>query len=63
MSEINLTLWDIEERLRIKESKQEFDQEFINLARSVYIMNDKRYLIKRMINNKYDSSIVEEKSY
>ena len=63
LSEINLTLWDIEERLRIKESKKEFDQEFINLARSVYQENDIRASLKKEINYKYNSNIIEEKSY
>ena len=63
LKEVNLELWDIEDRLRIKESKKEFDHEFIELARSVYIQNDKRYSIKSEINNKYKSLIIEEKSY
>jgi len=63
LKEINLNLWEIEERLRFKEKKKEFDQEFINLARKVYIENDKRFSIKNEINHKYRSHIVEEKSY
>ena len=63
LKEINLNLWEIEERLRVKEEKKEFDQEFINLARKVYIQNDKRFSIKNEINHKYRSHIVEEKSY
>ena len=63
LKEINLNLWEIEERLRFKEEKKEFDQEFIKLARKVYIENDKRFSIKNEINHKYRSHIVEEKSY
>ena len=63
LKEINLNLWEIEERLRVKEEKKEFDQEFINLARKVYIENDKRFAIKNEINHKFISHIVEEKSY
>ena len=60
---INSKLWDIEDKIRIKEKKNEFDQEFINLARSVYKENDKRASIKKEINLKYGSILVEEKSY
>ena len=63
LKEINLNLWEIEERLRFKEEKKEFDQEFINLARKVYIENDKRFAIKNEVNHKFISHIVEEKSY
>ncbi len=63
LKEVNIRLWDIEDAIRIKESKQEFDDEFIQLARSVYRENDKRASIKREINYKYNSSVIEEKSY
>ena len=63
LKKINNTLWEIEDNIRIKESKQEFDEEFIKLARSVYIENDKRASIKKEINQKYNSDLVEEKSY
>jgi len=59
----NNALWDIEDKIRIKESNQEFDQEFIDLARSVYVQNDKRANTKKKINLKLGSMIVEEKSY
>ena len=59
----NKQLWIIEDKLRIKEKKQEFDQEFIDLARSVYFTNDKRSDIKKQINIITDSGLVEEKSY
>ena len=60
---INQTLWDIEDQIRIKESKQEFDQEFIDLARSVYVQNDQRAAAKKQINVLLGSKIKEEKSY
>lgn len=60
---INKTLWDIEDRIRIKERDQQFDQEFIDLARSVYMENDKRATIKKLINIQLNSDIVEEKQY
>ena len=63
LQEINNNLWAIEDKIRIKENKQEFDEEFIHLARSVYIENDKRALIKKEINEKYNSELIEEKSY
>ena len=60
---INQILWKIEDNIRIKEFKKEFDDEFINLARSVYINNDKRALIKNKINNYFNSDINEIKDY
>ena len=63
LKKINKKLWEIEDNIRIKESKQEFDDEFIKLARSVYIENDERASIKKEINQKYNSDLVEEKSY
>tara|TARA_Y100001968_G_scaffold235911_1_gene219102 strand:- start:2490 stop:2891 length:402 start_codon:yes stop_codon:yes gene_type:complete len=63
LKEINNTLWHIEDKIRVKENKQQFDMEFIQLARSVYKKNDERASIKRKINQKYNSEFVEEKSY
>jgi hypothetical protein len=60
---VNERLWEIEDNIRIKESKLEFDEEFINLARLVYKTNDERYSIKAMINNIYNSVIQEMKDY
>lgn len=60
---INQQIWDIEDKIRRKESKQEFDEEFIQLARSVYFTNDKRSDVKKEINIKYGSNIIEEKEY
>lgn len=63
LKQVNEKLWDIEDRIRIKESKLEFDTEFIELARSVYITNDMRFSIKNKINKLSNSNIREEKSY
>jgi hypothetical protein len=60
---INEKLWDIEDKLRDKERDKSFDDDFIQLARSVYFTNDKRAEIKKEINIKYGSLFVEEKSY
>ena len=63
LKEINKNLWKIEDHIRIKEANQEFDKKFIELARSVYKENDKRASIKKEINMKYNSELIEEKSY
>ena len=63
LKKINTNLWEIEDEIRIKESKNEFDKEFIDLARSVYKENDKRASLKKEINLNYGSLLVEEKSY
>ena len=60
---VNEALWDIEDRIRLKERAQAFDATFIELARSVYVRNDERAAIKREINLKLGSQLVEEKSY
>jgi hypothetical protein len=60
---VNETLWDIEDQIRLKESRLEFDQEFIELARSVYLTNDERAAVTRAINVKVGSDLVGEKSY
>ena len=60
---VNEALWEIEDKIREKEARQEFDAEFIELARSVYQRNDERAGIKKEINNLLSSGIVEEKSY
>ena len=60
---INEELWDIEDKIRDKERNQVFDKGFIELARSVYIKNDRRAEIKRIINSKTGSELIEEKSY
>ena len=63
LKKVNEKLWDIEDQIRDKESQQQFDEKFIALARAVYVTNDKRAEIKRSINNKTGSELVEEKSY
>ena len=60
---INARLWDVEDSLRVLESDQRFDEEFISLARSVYQLNDQRAALKRKINETCGSNLVEEKSY
>jgi hypothetical protein len=63
LRQINELLWNIEDSIRLKEYKKEFDKEFIELARSVYKTNDKRADIKKQINCISSSEIIEEKSY
>jgi hypothetical protein len=60
---VNEKLWDIEDRIRDKERDGEFDAEFIELARAVYVTNDERAAIKKRINARLGSALVEEKSY
>lgn len=60
---INKELWVIEDDIRDKERKKEFDDEFIKLAREVYYTNDLRAKVKKEINLKFSSGFVEEKSY
>jgi hypothetical protein len=60
---VNERLWTIEDDIRDKERAQSFDGEFVRLARAVYIENDERAAIKRRLNVKLGSSLIEEKSY
>jgi hypothetical protein len=60
---INESLWDIEDDIRDKERAREFDEEFVRLARAVYVTNDERARVKKDINLKLGSAYVEEKSY
>jgi uncharacterized protein YukE len=60
---INEALWEIEDDIRDKERAREFDQGFIDLARSVYVTNDQRANAKKELNEYLGSEIVEEKSY
>lgn len=60
---INKQLWDVEDDLRLCEKEKDFSLRFIELARSVYKLNDKRAHIKKEINMKYGSEFIEEKSY
>ena len=61
--EINSTLWKIEDDIREKERQKKFDQEFIELARAVYVTNDQRFKVKNEINTKFGSEFQEVKSY
>jgi hypothetical protein len=63
LQDVNERLWDIEDRIREKEAAQAFDAEFIELARAVYVSNDERAAIKKRLNVRLGSRIVEEKSY
>lgn len=63
LKQINEKLWDIEDKIREKERNKTFDEEFIELARNVYMTNDQRSSIKRNINEIFGSKIIEEKSY
>lgn len=63
LKKINEKLWKIEDEIRIKEKNQEFDDRFIELARSVYIINDKRAEIKRKINELTNSNFREVKIF
>lgn len=63
MVSINQKLWKIEDDIRNKERAKNFDSEFVELARAVYVTNDKRAEVKKGINFKYGSEFVEEKSY
>ena len=63
LKSVNAALWDIEDHIRDCERAKDFGQRFIDLARAVYITNDKRAAVKRQINELLGSSLVEEKSY
>ena len=63
LKRVNESLWDIEDRVRLKEAAQTFDDEFVRLARSVYQINDQRAAIKRELNRFLGSELMEEKSY
>lgn len=60
---VNQKIWDIEDNIRLKEASCTFDDEFIQIARSVYFQNDKRASIKKEINVLLGSKLIEEKSY
>ena len=60
---INEALWDIEDEIREQEAEQSFGAEFVSLARRVYKTNDERARVKREVNQKLGSALVEEKSY
>ena len=61
--DVNKKLWNVEDNLREFEKINKFDEDFIINARSVYMLNDQRCYIKKLLNNEYNSNIIEEKSY
>lgn len=63
LAEVNDTLWRIEDRIRLCEAQKEFGPAFVDLARAVYLNNDRRAALKRSINELLGSEIVEEKEY
>jgi len=63
LCKVNMRLWEIEDEIRVCEKHGDFNLNFIRLARAVYHRNDERAMIKRQINEKYKSELVEEKSY
>ncbi len=63
LERVNAELWDIEDRIREHEARGVFDAAFIALARSVYLRNDERAAIKKRLNLKLSSTLIEEKSY
>ena len=63
LEDINLELWNVEDKIREKERKKMFDDEFISLSRKVYYKNDTRSIIKLKINKLTNSYLIEEKSY
>ena len=63
LKKINSQLWEIEDKIREKEKYNSFDDEFVELARSVYRTNDKRSKIKKEINLNLKSEVLEVKSY
>ncbi|HEX4023819.1 MAG TPA: DUF6165 family protein [Steroidobacteraceae bacterium] len=63
LARVNGELWEIEDHIREHEAQRCFDAAFVQLARSVYLRNDERAAIKRRINLKLNSAIIEEKSY
>ena len=63
LKKINEALWEIEDDIRDKERAREFDDRFIELARAVYVTNDRRSQVKKELNLHLGSEIIEEKSY
>lgn len=60
---VNQKLWDLEDSIRKKSTRKEFDGEYIHCAEEIHIQNDIRYKIKKKINEKYNSYLKEEKIY
>ena len=60
---VNMRLWELEDEIRVCEKHGDFHNNFIRIARAVYLRNDERAAIKKEINIKYNSDLIEEKSY
>lgn len=63
LQSVNLTLWNLEDDIRQKSKKKEYDNHYISFAENIHKMNDLRASIKKKINIKYNSNIIEEKIY
>jgi hypothetical protein len=63
LKDVNKRLWEIEDEIRVCEKHGDFNNNFIRLARAVYHRNDERADIKKQINLKYNSNLIEEKHY
>jgi len=63
LKKVNETLWEIEDYLRVKEDEASFDEQFIELARAQYRTSDRRAAIKRTLDERFGSNLVDEKSY
>jgi hypothetical protein len=63
LKKLNTELWDLENEIRAREARHDFGEQFVTLARNVYLTNDQRARVKHQINLRYGSDIVEEKSY
>jgi len=63
LSRTNAALWDVEDALRERESQEDFGVDFVELARSVYRLNDQRFLLKKALNDKLGSNLVEVKGH
>jgi hypothetical protein len=63
LKEVNERLWEVEDQIRLLEAEKDFGDRFVELARAVYVTNDRRAEIKKMIDKALGSEITEEKSY
>jgi hypothetical protein len=63
LKQVNTSIWDYEDNIRIYESEKNFGEQFVSVTRAVHVLNEKRATIKKKINDRYNSEIKEEKSY
>ncbi len=63
LKSVNAALWEIEDAIRLCEREQDFGPRFVELARSVYLTNDRRAALKRVLNAHFRSPLAEEKLY